>query len=434
MRYGFSALHALLAVLLLASGACLAAPGSDCDAPLPDPLALVTAEQRLERRNRDVVAARLAYEAASADVRVASERPNPSLTLGASNVNPQAGIGSGPLRDKTIDSSLRLEQLVERGDKLRLRGEAAQALLAAAGADVAEQIRLQRLAMRVAYFDLAAAQERARLQREFRVLAEGSAEASRRRFEAGDVARVEADRFRLDAVRAANDERQAAIDLQRARVTLATLLGAESRAASIDVVSSWTAPEPALSASRVGERPDVAAARQRVLAAERSRDVARALATRDVTIGVQADRWPTSPSNLQGTGTSYSLSVSVPLHVFHANEGELARAMADLETARASLERAGAVATAESRIAEDEWNAARERLQSAESEVVPAARDLAAGAEFAYSRGATGVLDLLDARRSLKSVELDEVQLSADAAKAWARREAALEALAPERP
>ena len=56
------------------------------------------------------------------------------------------------------------------------------------------------------------------------------------------------------------------------------------------------------------------------------------------------------------------------------------------------------------------------------------------GAEFAYSRGASGVLDLLDARRSLKSVELDEVQLRDDAAKAWARREAALEALAPGRP
>jgi len=37
------------------------------------------------------------------------------------------------------------------------------------------------------------------------------------------------------------------------------------------------------------------------------------------------------------------------------------------------------------------------------------------------------VLDLLDARRSLKAVELDEVQARAEAAKAWARREAARE-------
>jgi hypothetical protein len=42
-------------------------------------------------------------------------------------------------------------------------------------------------------------------------------------------------------------------------------------------------------------------------------------------------------------------------------------------------------------------------------------------------RGATGMLDLLEAHRSLKTVEQDEVQARAEAAKAWARREAANE-------
>jgi outer membrane protein, heavy metal efflux system len=117
----------------------------------------------------------------------------------------------------------------------------------------------------------------------------------------------------------------------------------------------------------------------------------------------------------------------VPLQVRHANEGEAARASADFETARAALARAQASAESEAKLAETDWRAARERRERVEAEVRPLAHDVAQAAEFAYKRGATGVLDLLDARRSLKAVELDEVQASADSAKAWARREAALE-------
>ncbi len=390
------------------------------------PCPSLAAESRLAECNRDVVATRLAFDAAAADLRIAEQRPNPSLTLEGSNINPHAGLGSGPLRDKTFDSSVRVEQLIERGGKERLRAEQARALLAAARADVAEQLRAQRLAMRTAFFDLAAAQEKARLQHDFRVIADASADASRRRFEAGEIARVESDRFRLDAVRAANDERQAASDLQRARAELAKLLGAEARSRSLEVAPEWPRREARVAAPG-GERPDVVAALHRLESAERARDLAHSLATRDLTVGLQADHWPASEANPQGTGISYSVSVSLPLQVRHANEGEAARAIADLQSARAALERARAAAAADARIAEEEWRAASERLERAESEVAPAARDVAKGAEFAYARGATGVLDLLDARRSLKSVELDEVQLRADAAKAWARRDATVE-------
>lgn len=414
------AFAALVAGLLLA----VASPPAFADScgALGPPLTLRAAQARLEECNRDVQAARLAVRAAAADVRVARERPNPTLELGVSNVNPHAGIGSGSLRDKTIDSAARLEQLVERGGKPRLREAQAGALLAAIEADAADQLRQQRLALRVAFFDTAAAQEKLSLQREFRALADASADASRKRLEAGEIAKVEADRFRLDAVRAANDERQSEIELARARSELAKLLAGESGAESLRVIPAW--PEGDAPAAS-GERPDVRAARRRVEAAERGLELARALATRDVTVGLQADHWPASQANLQGTGVSYSLSVTFPLEVSHAYEGEAARASADLESARAALEKARASAQSDARIADEEWRSARERLEREETEVAPAARDVARGAEFAYAHGATGVLDLLDARRSLKSVELDEVQLRSEAAKAWARMEAA---------
>src|SRR5207253_3114066 len=62
----------------------------ECGAAPASPLALAAAGQRLLACNRDIVAARLALQAARADLRVARQRPNPTLTLGASNLNPHA--------------------------------------------------------------------------------------------------------------------------------------------------------------------------------------------------------------------------------------------------------------------------------------------------------------------------------------------------------
>jgi outer membrane protein, heavy metal efflux system len=402
------------------------AADGECALPPSPPLSLFVAEERLSKCNRDVAAARLAVAAAEADLRTATQRPNPTLTLEASNVNPSAGIGAGPLRGKTFDSSARIDQLIERGNKAELRESQAQATLAATKADVAEQLREQRLAMRTAFFDLAAAQERVRLQLEFRDLSTQSADASTQRLQAGEVSRAEANRFRLDAARAANDARQAQSDRERARLDLAKLLGMEEAAPTLDVRVEW--PKGGEGAAFKGERPDVAASRLRMSAALAGRELARSIATRDVTLGLQADHWPTNDVNMQGTGISYTFSVSVPLQVRHANEGEAARASADFSTAQAALARAQATADSEGKLAETDWRAARERLERVEGEVRPLAHDVADAAEFAYKRGATGVLDLLDARRSLKAVELDEVQARSDAAKAWARREAAREA------
>jgi len=420
-----------LAVAAVVTWAGLAhAESGDCSSLPHGPLSLAAAEERFSFCNREVRAAELAAAAAAADRRIAAQRLNPTMTLGANNLNPHAGVGAGSLRDKTFDSSIRFEQVIERGGKTELREAQALELYAAARADVAEQRRLQRLAMRTAYFDLAAAQEKVRLQEDFRALAAESASAATRRFEAGEVPRVEANRFRLEAARTTNDALQAEAERDRARLELAKLLGAESSARALVVEVQWPDGEPALRMN--GARPDVVAARHRVMAAQAGRELARRIATRDVTVGVQADRWPVSETNTQGTGISYGVTLQIPLHVRHANEGEAARANADFETAQAAVVKAESVAEAEARLTEADWLAARQRRMRVESEVRPMARDVGAAAEFAYAKGATSVFELLEARRSLKAVELDEVQARADAAKAWARREAAVETTSEE--
>jgi cobalt-zinc-cadmium efflux system outer membrane protein len=195
-------------------------------------------------------------------------------------------------------------------------------------------------------------------------------------------------------------------------------------AASLSVVPEWPA---AARSDGAGERTDVRAARLRVVAAEAARELARQMGTRDVTLGLDAERSPVTEANPTANGVTYGVSVSIPLFARHRNEGELARAVAGVDAARAALEKLRAQADAEARVAEEEWRALQLRRERLEVEVRPLARQVAEAAEYAYARGASGVLDLLDARRSLKAVELDEVQARAEAAKAWARREAATE-------
>src|SRR5512140_2094014 len=95
----------LVSLVLAAATLCNAQVTAPCSPSLPQPLTLAAAEARIESCNRDVRAAALAVGAAQADVRIAGQRPNPTLSVGMSNWSAQKGIGAGGLRDKQLDQS-----------------------------------------------------------------------------------------------------------------------------------------------------------------------------------------------------------------------------------------------------------------------------------------------------------------------------------------
>jgi cobalt-zinc-cadmium efflux system outer membrane protein len=423
------ALLLLLSPLLAAAQTCPTLPAAV-------PLTLALAESRLATCNREVLAAQRAVEGAEADRVTAGQRPNPNLTVGASNINPHVGIGGGPLRDKTVDSSIRLDQLVERGGKAGLREQQADAAVAAARADLQEVVRQQRLLLRQNFFELQFQQSRAAVQREFLRYAGDSLAAAEKRLKVGDVALNEANRFRLDDARARNDLRQAEVDLRKARTDLARSIAAEPAAAELNVVPAPLPAADALAAARFdpGQRADLVAAARRIEAAEATRSLAASIATRDVTVSAQFDRWPASPTDLQGTGNSFGLYLSIPLSLRHANQGEVRRAAVDLQAARDALDKLRAQAAAEATLAIDGWRAAAERSLRIEQDMLPLAREVARGAEFAYAKGASGVFELLDARRVLKQTELDAAAAQAEAGKAWAQWAASTELMTEKQP
>ena len=320
---------------------------------------------------------------------------------------------------------MRIDQLIERGNKAELRTETARRLDGAAAEDVQEVTRQQLLALRFAYFDLLAAQEKAASAAETAALFGKTAEAAQLRLKAGDLAAADVSRIRVDVLRAQNDARGLEADLARARVNLAYLIGAESSAASIGAVTAWPKQEGATAAgvsdAQLEARPDVRAARARVAAADKARELAQSLRTRDVSVGLQFEHWPNrADANNQGTGNSFGVAFSVPLFLRHNNEGEVARAQADWYAARDFLDRVHAQARSDASRAGGDLAAARERLTRFEGELVKEAERTANAAEFAFKNGAIGVMDLLDARRTLKAIQIDAANARADHAKSLA--------------
>jgi cobalt-zinc-cadmium efflux system outer membrane protein len=394
-------------------------------------LTLAQAEQLLQTHNRELQAARRAVEAAQANTLTAGARPNPTLSLGVGAINPSAGVGAGPWRDKTMDSSLRIDQLIERGERRELRLANARSLESASAEDLSETQRQQRLALRSTYYDLLFAQDKVDIARDTIALFEGSLRAAELRLKAGDIATADVARLRVDALRAQNDARTAEADRRRAQLALAYMIGAETQSNGIRAVDPW----PPLAAGNMGEvvdelierRPDVRAAKNRVEGAQKARDLARSLRTRDLTVGAQFDHYPIGTgANTFGTGNSYSVFMSVPLFSRYYYEGEIQRAEVDYNAALEALDKVRAQARGELARALSDLQAAGERLRRFDESLLVEARKSAESAEFAYKNGAIGVMDLLDARRTLRAIQIDAASARTEHAKALATWQAAL--------
>ena len=390
-------------------------------------LSLSEADALLLQKNRELQAARRAVEAAQAATLTASARPNPNLSLGVGSVNPQVGVGAGGLRDKVIDSSIRIDQLVERGNKRELRVSTAKQFEAASGEDLADTLRQQRLALRGSYYDLLLAQDKVAISAGTADLYQHSLQAADLRLKAGDIAGADVARIRVDALRAQNDAVAAAAERRRAQLALAYLIGAEQHADQIKASDAWPAPQATLAADLdqlIERRPDVRAARTRVEAASTARDLAKSLQTRNLTLGAQFDHYPVNPlyaaGSGAGTGNTWGVFVSVPLFTQYYFEGEIAQAESAYNSATDNLERARAVARSEIAKALSDMTAAAERLTRYQDSLLAEAKKSADSAEFAYKNGAIGVMDLLDARRTLRAIQLDAASAQADYAKALA--------------
>ncbi len=387
----------------------------------------VTLEQALRaaRENPDVAWARYAVSAAQGDLQAADRAPLPTLSAKAGAIDLDNGLGPGNLwREKRIDKGVGLDWTVERGNKRGLRTEAAQQGLQATRLDLAEALVQQQQAAAGAFYDLLAAQSRLEQVAGLARSAGELAEAAQRRLRAGDISQQDALRTDIEARRAQSELRVAEAEVIRAQLALARLTGLPAALRVADAGPVTSVPAAAAAAIDTEQRPDLRAARSRVQGAQAALDSAMALRRNDVTVGASLDHQPGTSRRM------VELRLQMPLGGMlgtYGYEGEIARARAQLEQAQAQLDKVQRTAAADSARLQADLREAAARSARFQDEIVPRARQVAGMAELAYSKGALSLTELIDARRTLRAVLLDDIAARSDfgrAAAVWQLRQA----------
>lgn len=396
-------------------------------------ITLAEAQRDMLANNADIALAEAAIEGAAANVIVAGQLQNPTLTVSTAQYSPIGGLGAGRPTDKLVDTIVGISIPIERGDKAGLRRAAALGQLAGARHDLREMQRQQRLSLHQAYYDLKLAEDKRAIAVQTREIAAQALGAADKRVAAGDLAAVDRYRLSVEALRAMNDVISAETEMSQARVALAVVMGRRRERAAAALVPSraelpvddltadepWPGIQDSAAATSGGApllaRADVAAADARVAAADAGRGLSHSLRTRDVTVGAQIERVPASSS-----GLTFGVSMSIPLFARYGFDGEIARAEADYTSALLARRKILSQAEADAAKARAMLEGARRRLTSFEAEIIPAAKKALDAIEFAYTRGASPLTDALDARRTWHSTQLDLANARADHARALA--------------
>jgi cobalt-zinc-cadmium efflux system outer membrane protein len=99
--------------------------------------------------------------------------------------------------------------------------------------------------------------------------------------------------------------------------------------------------------------------------------------------------------------TALVLGLSIPIPLFDRNQGAIAAAQSRLAKARAEERSTLLEAKAALAAAWQEMRGAHGEAEALRSEILPAAGEAFAAAEYGYQAGKFGILDVLDAQRTL---------------------------------
>jgi len=358
---------------------------------------ILTLEAALEltlRSSPDLTVAAEELHAVEAEAQLAGRLPNPELTVSLENV---AGVGTYQDTD-AAELTIELSQPIELGGKRRLRREAAELdrQLAASGqqrarADV-QAVTRQR------YVETLAAQAGLSLAREQAELAEKSLNAAEERIKAGKAPHIDRLRLQGEASLARLTSAQAERSLATARQALAASWGEAQpgfdRVAG-DLATLPDAPELNVVETALEQSPE--AVNRRIALALRSNELEQARARRipDPSLTVGWRQFEESDEDALLVG------FTVPLPLFNQGQQEVAAAGSRFRGAEALELSARTQTRSTLRTA---WQALADARAEAEvlgSQVVPAAEEGFAAAEFGYRAGKFGLLELLDAQRAL---------------------------------
>lgn len=354
------------------------------------PVTLREAIDSALRHNVDLGASRSAADSARSETKIARAWPNPTL----------ATIPNTPFQ---YSATLPLDV----GPQRSLRVEASRLGADAARADLGETNRQVILAVQRAFYDVLLADAKATVVQGRRDVVRQVVSADSARVRAGDLPVRALLRSQLELLRTEADLARAGIDRKVTRLTLQGLMGAEVNDTSLRVEGTMGYRE-LVSGPRIvrdtaiSARPDVQATRIR----EAQSGAAQRLARLQVLPVPQLSyvRQFNAPFE---SGHYYAFGVGFELPVLNRYTGQRERADASHEMAGFARRRVEAQARREIQFAIVEFDAQRDLVLRYEAGVVGTMRENVDAARYAYQRGSTSLLELLDALRTQQDMLTD---------------------------
>jgi cobalt-zinc-cadmium efflux system outer membrane protein len=355
------------------------------------PLTLAEAMARAAREQPSVLADQLEVDARAAEVAQARRWLNPSTALDTEDLGRAADL-AGPTQ-----TTLSVTQRIELGGKLGLRTEAARTDRTIAESDLfVARHELERRAAGAFVRTLAAQAEVALAEQDAATAAETAA-AIAARVDAGVAAPPDADRAQADALAATVRVRSARLKLDSARIVLSATWAGTARDAAVLAGSLGVPIIPAAETfeARVDTAPVVQRRRADVTRGRIGIDATRAARVPDLDLTIGYRRLHDAGIHAWGIGVGMSL----PL--FDRQQDRLAASVLRVTSAERRLDAARAstrevVATSHRTATE-----AAAMIAAFDGDLIPLHERVYAAVSEGYAAGRFGLLQLLDARRSL---------------------------------
>ena len=369
----------------LAGAAMLFAAAAHAEAQSQTPatggLSLPAAIERALTANPSIAAARLQRPIDQAGVGVAGDRPNPELAYELSKETPR--------------QSLTATLPIELGGKRSRRLDVATATLAVGEAELARVINEVRNDVRHAYFEVVAADERARIADDLRSLAERARNAARARVTAGDVPQSDLTQAELVLANGENDVAAARGEAAAARADLNTLLGqpADAPLTLTDTLTAGALPSAADAlAQATMVNGELQVIDRRIAEQTAKVDLSKSLKVPDIAAG-GAFVYDAEPEFRYGW--RFNFGVTLPIFTTHKSTvlfeaGTLTRLQAERAIVLARI--SGGIGAALARA-----TAARERMTRYQDTILPLSLEFERQAQAAYTGGQTGLPALVQA-------------------------------------
>ena len=370
-----------------------------------EPLGVGEVLRRVAERSPEQAVAAGGIDVARADVLTARMLPNPTLLLTAAQSEP---VFAASLAQ-------RLPIFGQRGAEVR----AAERGVELARAEAQLAVWRLRHDARIAYYNVARAEESLAIAQASEELARRIAQMAAERFDAGAGTRLDRDQGALVDVRALQEIADRRTMAAIARLELARLLGAppEELGALADPLATIGATPPLeeLLAQARARHPEL-----RALVAERDAARARAIAARverrpvpTLELGIELLNESTcNPKSASTTpnciGPHVGLSFDLP--VLNLNGGPIARAEAEAQLAELKLRAASLRVEIGVRGAYQALSAAVTRARFFEAEYLPKAISVERMAREGFAEGKNGLVQVIDAQRSVLEARLGLVE------------------------